>query len=144
MSENKIKDDRFQFLVDMGFEISEINNQLGVWCKGIIDWAGDEYMTHMYRKNLKTLIEKELEPEFILHLFFVHTDSFAILNQTFQERIDLIESELGLEYESLLKEDFWECGESKIFELIGWVTADKEEWLNEIKKEKSKMKRTEE
>ena len=25
MSENKIKDERFQFLVDMGFEISEIN-----------------------------------------------------------------------------------------------------------------------
>ena len=125
MNESMIKDERFRFLVDMGFEISEINNQLEIWCKGIIDWACDEYMTHMYRTNLKTLMEKELEQEFILYLFFVHTDSFAILNQPFQERIGLIESELGSEYESLLNEDFWECGESKIFELIGWITADK-------------------
>ena len=41
-------------------------------------------------------------------------------------------------------EDVWETGESRIFELVGWLTNDHTEWTKKIKEEKPKMKRMEE
>ena len=144
MNKHTIEDIRFEFLVELGFDISEINNQLGVWCQGIIDSACDEYLISSYSENLKYIKSKNYDEEFILYLFFTHSDSFSISNNVFKERFEMVEKEIGYDCELRLKEDFWECGESKIFELVGWLTNDENEWSCEMRKEKEKMRRAEE
>lgn len=144
MSNEILSDRRFQYLVDLGFSVFEINNQLAVWCKGVIDYACEDYLVDTYKDNLSVLKEKEYDEENILYLFFVHSDSFAIDKETFKKRISYIEKELGPTCEKKIMEDFWETGESRIFELVGWLTNDYTEWTKKIKEEKPKMKRMEE
>lgn len=144
MSNELLNDTRFQYLVDLGFSVFEINNQLAVWCKGVIDYACEDYLVDTYKDNLSVLKEKEYDEVNILYLFFVHSDSFAIDKETFKKRISCIEKELGPTCEKKLMEDFWETGESRIFELVGWLTNDHTEWTKKIKEEKPKMKRMEE
>ena len=128
---NMLKDARFRFLEDMGFDADDINYQFELWAEGVIDYAADEYNMDEYIENISILLKKCDNHRFILYMFFIYSDSFAVSSNLFAKRLDIIEGLLGADYFTKMAEDFFETGESRIFSKIGVLTDDGE-WAKSV------------
>ena len=128
---NMLKDARFRFLEDMGFDADDINYQFELWAESVIDYAADEYNMDEYIENISILLKKCDNHRFILYMFFIYSDSFAVSSNLFAKRLDIIEGLLGADYLTKMAEDFFETGESRIFSKIGVLTDD-DEWAKSI------------
>ena len=126
-----LKDARFRFLEDMGFDADDINYQFELWAESVIDYAADEYNMDEYIENISILLKKCDNHRFILYMFFIYSDSFAVSSNLFAKRLDIIEGLLGADYLTKMAEDFFETGESRIFSKIGALTDD-DEWAKSV------------
>ncbi|MBP3448537.1 MAG: hypothetical protein J6K51_05930 [Clostridia bacterium] len=122
--DEQLRDDRFEFLRDMGFLAEDINEQLHLWNDTVISWAGDECLRWDYMDNLKTLCDRCEDKRFILYLFFLYSDSFAIRNDTFRERLQFLEEAVGSDFYIRLQDDFYTHGESQIFDTVAILNND--------------------
>ncbi|MBR5309054.1 MAG: hypothetical protein IKU43_09795 [Clostridia bacterium] len=126
-----LKDTRFRFLEDMGFDADDINYQFELWAESVIDYAADEYNMDEYIENISILLKKCDNHRFILYMFFIYSDSFVVSSNLFAKRLDIIEGLLGADYFTKMAEDFFETGESRIFSKIGVLTDD-DEWAKSV------------
>ena len=115
----------------MGFDADDINYQFELWAESVIDYAADEYNMDEYIENISILLKKCDNHRFILYMFFIYSDSFAVSSNLFAKRLDIIEGLLGADYLTKMAEDFFETGESRIFSKIGVLTDD-DEWAKSI------------
>lgn len=134
MSDGILQDKRFSFISKLGFDVDEINCQLSQWDDGIVDSACDELFKDIYSENLEFIKDRGYDDEFVLYLFFLHSDSFSVSADVFAARLKAVEEQLGYDSKGKLKRDLFANGQSEIFELIGWLTADHSQWLAEMQK----------
>lgn len=133
-----LTDDRFLFLIDMGFDEEEINNQLSVWNDSILDYAADENMRHVYIKILNMFKNIEsVDNEIALILFFSYIECFSVPEDEFTSYISLLKRDLGNDFIEVLWDEYIESGGCKTFDLFSSGGFTDEEWnetIHEINK----------
>lgn len=124
---------QFQFLEILGFSADEIKNQCEMRSSGCLKRVDDLRLSDgNYIQNLHYLQDK-MDEDFILNMLFLYTDAFLAEPDYFIRDLDRVKAQIGDKYLYVLDADFWDTGESKVFELMmcnAYMNSKK--WMDEL------------
>ena len=115
-------DERFTYLLELGYTEDEIAGYSRCWADGILSYlAGNSY--HVLQNM--SYIKEDLERELLLKFPVFYPETFVMNHESFKKDIDLIRRELP-DYKELFVKQFW------AYEGTDSIYATKEEISNEI------------
>ena len=115
-------DERFAYLLELGYTEDEIAEYSRCWAEGILSYLADN--SYHVLRNM-SYIKEDLERELLLKLPVFYPETFVTNHESFKKYIDLIRRDLP-DYKELFVKQFWG------YEGTDSIYATKEEISNEI------------
>ena len=115
-------DERFAYLLELGYTGDEIAEYSRCWAEGILSYLADN--SYNVLRNM-SYIKEDLERELLLKFPVFYPETFVMNHESFKKYIDLIRRELP-DYKELFVKQFW------AYEGVDSIYAIKEEISNEI------------
>ena len=84
---NSLRDNRFDFLIELGCSIDCVNGHLKKWNESVINYAADPQTRFLFVENIKYLLSKTQNENLTLYMFFLYTDAFLYGRDEFKREI---------------------------------------------------------